>query len=46
MRTQEENKKERKALKKWVKPKLLILNQTKTLSGTIPGTESITLEVS
>ena len=36
MRTQKENKKERKALKDWKKPELKVLNTNKTLSGALP----------
>ena len=33
MRTQEDNKKERKELKDWKKPEILILDKKNTLSG-------------
>ena len=37
MRTQEDNKKERKELKDWKKPNIIILNSTKIKSGGMGG---------
>ena len=37
MRTQEDNKKERKELKDWKKPELEVLDRRETKNGTNPG---------